>query len=327
MRVFMLNKITYLSFSVCLLYTTTLAAQDQLTPGTKPPVNAGTAAKSTGSPSPAKVPVAATVTAPPAGPKESPLYIETTGVVFEMENIVVRPEIGGIVSKIYVTEGQEVKKGDLILELEARQYVIALGQAKATQQKNLALLNLAKITLNRNTIPAQNEAITPLAFEQFQTNVKTAEATAKADKTAVKSAEMNLARTRVISPIDGRLGLFSYGPGTLVSPQDPKNILTDIRTFSPAEIRIQLSPAEFERINKYHPLDSVKVEVALQIDKNQPFDQKNAMTGYLNAMDNHFDPQSGKIQVKAGVPNDDHKLWPGQPVKVRIYAAAKGSGK
>lgn len=298
----MLNKFIHLSFTACVLCTT-LVAQGPVAPTAKAPA-----------------------AAPPSAQTKTTLpYIETVGVVFENALVSIRPEIGGIVTKMYVQEGQDVKKGDLLFELEAHQSIVALEQAKATQQRNLALLNLARSTLERNTGPAQNNAITKLAFEQFQTNVKTAEATSKGDKIAVKNAELNLARTRITAPISGRLGVFAYGPGSKVMVGDPKNILTDLRQISPAEIRIQLSLSEFDRVNKNSPLEGIKVEVSLMTDKNQPFDQKHAVTGHLYAMDNHFDPQTGKIMVKAIIPNEKKGLWPGENVRVRIYADTKNS--
>lgn len=236
-------------------------------------------------------------------------FIETIGNVFESSLVEIRPQVQGILLNAAVKQGDDVKIGDLLYEIDPRPYQAALDEAKATLLKDQAALELAKSTVERNRSLAQKDYISALTFEQYNTNVKTAEAAVAMDFAAVEIAKINLEYCKIFSPIDGKISIYNIYPGNLVVVNDA-TALTEIRTLSPVEVRFTIPQRD---------LQEAKNLKQLEIEAHLPYEEEKSFAGAVFFIDNHIDLQTGTILFKSLVPNVDYLLWPGQFLRVRLY--------
>lgn len=243
--------------------------------------------------------------------QDVPIFIEAIGNIFENSIVQIRPQIQGILLKAYVEQGQFVNAGDLLYEIDPRPYQAVLDQAKATLLKDQAAVELAKSTVKRYTDLANKDFVSPLTFEQYQTNVMSTEAQVEIDKAAIESAQINLDYSKIFSPINGKISVYNIFPGNLVVVNDP-NALTEIRQISPIDVRFSIPQRDFQRIQQSQSLENLKFEVTLPYDKNRKFE------GYLYFVDNHVNLETGTILLKGLAANEDKILWPGEFVRVRI---------
>lgn len=243
--------------------------------------------------------------------KNTPLYIETFGNVYETSLVQIRPQAQGILLKAEVKQGEFIEEGALLYEIDPRPYQAALDQAKATLLKDEANLEIAKVTVKRNEDLLKKDYISKLTFEQYQANVKAAEGQVEADKAAVETAKINLSYTKIYAPISGKVSLYNVYPGNLVVVNDP-NALIEIRQITPVDIRFTLSQRDFEELQKNSALGDLDFQVFL------PFDETKMFSGKVYFYDNHLDLQTGTILMKGHIANEDHILWPGEYVRVRV---------
>lgn len=240
---------------------------------------------------------------------EAPVYIEAIGNVYENSIVQIRPQVQGILLRAYAAQGQFVKQGDLLYEIDPRPYQAVLDQAKGTLLKDQAALELAKNTLQRNKELMQKQFISPLTYEQYETNVASLEAQIAIDKAAIESAQINLDYCRIFSPINGKISAYNIYPGNLVVVNDP-NALTEIRQISPVDVRFSIPQRDFERLQPYLTKDLTFQ--AFLPEGTTPF------VGTLYFVDNHLDLQTGTIMLRGSIQNKEHLLWPGEFVRVRI---------
>lgn len=240
-------------------------------------------------------------------------FIEAIGNVYAYSIVQIRPQVQGILLKAYVGQGDFVKEGDLLYEIDSRPYKAALDQAEANLEKDKATLELAENTVKRYTDVAAKDYISELTFEQYKSNAKTAAAQVATDVAAVEIAKINLEYCRIVAPIDGKISMYNIYPGNLVVVNDPV-ALTEIRQITPAEIRFSIPQKDFQEIQKSQKdLNSLTFEVFL------PYENDLQFHGELYFIDNHVDLQTGMILLKGLVPNEDRMLWPGEFVRVRIF--------
>lgn len=244
--------------------------------------------------------------------KEVSLYVTAIGNLIEHSLVQIRPQVQGILLRAYVKQGQEVKKGDLLYEIDPSLYQAALDQAKGTLERNQATLEQAKITVQRNQDLVKNNYIPKLTFEQFETNVKTAEADVAIGKAAVETAEINLDHCKITSPIDGKISVFNIYPGTLVFANDPK-ALTEIRQLHPIDVQFSVPQVEFQKIQQ------VQLNWPLGFEVTLPFQEKKAFFGTVDFIDNHIDINTGTILLKGSIENKEKNLWPGEFANIRIF--------
>lgn len=244
--------------------------------------------------------------------KEVSIYVTTIGNVMEHSIVQIRPQVQGILLKTYVTQGEDVKVGTLLYKIDPSVYQAALEEAIGTYDKNKAALEQAKITLERNKDLVEKNYIPKLTFEQYQTNVKTAEADVAISQAEVKKAKINLDYCNIISPISGKISTFNIYPGTLVLANDSQAI-TEIRELNPIDIQFSVPQAEFQKIQQVQSNWPLPFEATLPQEPNKKF------TGKISFVDNHIDLNTGTILLKATINNEEKLLWPGEFVNVRIF--------
>ncbi|HET8730048.1 MAG TPA: MdtA/MuxA family multidrug efflux RND transporter periplasmic adaptor subunit, partial [Moraxellaceae bacterium] len=245
------------------------------------------------------------------------VYLDALGTVVPLNSVTVHSRIDGQLMAVNFREGQRVKAGDVLLQIDARPYQVALSQAEGQLARDQATLLGARQDLARYQTLLQQDSISPQQVEQQQALVKASEGVVKADQGQVDSARLNLAYCRVTAPVSGRLGLRQVDPGNMVHVSDAAGVVV-INQFQPAYVTFALPednlPAILEQIHRGRTLP---VEAW---DRGRT---RKLATGKLESLDNQIDVSTGTIKVKALFPNADENLFPNQFVNVRLLVETR----
>jgi multidrug efflux system membrane fusion protein len=264
-------------------------------------------AKSSGPALPAGVPVdTAVVTRATV-----PVYLEGLGNVqaFYTANITAR--VDGELQRVAFVEGQMVKKGQLLAQIDPRPNQAALDQAIATEAKDRAQLDSAHSDLERYVLLAPQNLASKQTLDQQRALVAQLTAQLKVDRALIDNAHTQLEYTRIVAPIDGRTGIRKVDPGNNVHASDTGGIVV-VTQMQPIAIVFTLPEDNLLAVNRALAAGAVQV-TALSRD-----DQNELDTGTLSLIDNQIDPGTATMRLKAVFPNKDNTLWPGQFVNVRL---------
>lgn len=253
------------------------------------------------------------VTVEPTVKQNVPVYLTALGTVTALNTVTVNPQISGQqLMTINFQEGQAVKKGEVIAEIDPRTYQAAYDQAVAKQKQDEASLATAISTLDRNQKLVANGYVAALNIDTYRNNVDQLKATVIADAAAVRSAKVQLDFTKIISPIDGVAGIRQVDPGNIVSTTT--NIVT-LTQIHPIYIIFNLPEQNLEAVRNSFQNGADKLEViALDRADAHPLDT----TGALQVVDNQIDTTTGTFKLRAIFNNPTSTLWPGQFVNVRL---------
>lgn len=239
------------------------------------------------------------------------VYLTGLGAAQASLTVGIRPQVDGTLQEVLFTEGQHVKKGDVLAKIDQRLFKAALDQARAKRAQDVALLVAAEKDLTRAENLALKEAGTRQNVDQQQAKVDQLKASIAADDAAIDTAQTQLDYTTITAPIDGRMGIRQIDPGNLVHASDAQVIAVLMR-IRPSAVLFTL-PARI--------LDDVRSALARGPVEVTAFDQDNRRalsTGQLLLADNAIDKATDTIRLKALFANDDEKLWPGEFVNARL---------
>jgi multidrug efflux system membrane fusion protein len=246
-----------------------------------------------------------------AARRDVPVYATGLGSVQASFTIGIHSQVEGIMQEVLFTEGQHVKKGDVLARIDPRLFQAALDQAKARRMQDIALLGSAEKDLARSrTLVGQNVATQQLVDQQ-QARVDQLKGSVAADEAAIETAQTQLDYTAIRSPSDGRIGVRLVDPGNLVHASDVRSIATVVLT-QPAAVMFTL-PMQV--------LDDVRDALARGPIEVTAFDQNNRRqlsTGTLLLIDNIIDQATATLRLKAMFANTDERLWPGEFVNARV---------
>ncbi len=242
-----------------------------------------------------------------------PVVVTALGAAQAWQGVTIRAQVNGRLINVPVQEGATVKKGQLLAEIDPAPYKAALLQAQGAERRDEASLDQARIDLKRyQTLLSQNS----IAAQQVDTQaalVKQLEGTVMLDKGQVAAAQVNVNYTRIPSPVDGRVGVRLVDAGNIVSTTDTTGIII-VNEVSPIAVTFTVPQGDFQRLATLsNGFSKPLVTQALSQETNTSLG-----TGTLNVADNHVDPNTGTVQMKARFANTDGKLWPGQFVNVRL---------
>ncbi|MEO6972198.1 MAG: MdtA/MuxA family multidrug efflux RND transporter periplasmic adaptor subunit [Rhodoferax sp.] len=240
------------------------------------------------------------------------VYLSGLGTVTPIATTVVHARVNGILVKLNFTEGQTVKANQVLAELDPRPYEVAVTQAQGQLARDVALLNGAKVDLERYRVLVAQDSIPSQQLDTQGALVKQYEGTVKSDQGNLDSARLQLLYSRVTAPISGRIGLRQVDLGNVVQTGDANGIAT-ITQLQPITVVFSL------------PEDSIPAVIKRLRSGDKPMteawdrDQKNKLaTGALLTMDNQIDTTTGTVKLKAQFPNADIALFPQQFVNVHM---------
>jgi multidrug efflux system membrane fusion protein len=240
-----------------------------------------------------------------------PVYREGIGNVQALYTVTVRSQIDGRLISVDFTEGQEVRKGDVLARIDPTIFKAQYDQAVAKRAQDQATLANARIDLQRYRKLAQSNAGPQQQADQQAALVAQLEAQVQSDEAAIDNAKAYLDYTVIGSPIDGRTGLRLIDPGNIVHAADASGLVS-ITQVRPIAVIFTLPQRDLSMVSTALTRGSANVEVLSAEGRS------TISTGRLQTIDNQIDTTTGTIKLKAVFPNEDQKLWPGQFVSARV---------
>jgi len=257
--------------------------------------------------------------APPAIPvtqgvvtaQDMPVFLQGIGTVQAFNTVTIKTQVDGAIVKVAFTEGQEVRQGDQLFQIDPRSYEAALAQALAVREKDQAQLVTAQGDLVRYGRLVGPGFQTRQSFEQQQGLVAQLQAAIKGDEAQIDTARVNLGYTNIRSPIDGRLGARLVDSGNLVRATD-NTPLVSINQIKPIFVSFTLPQDNLDELRQQQQQAPLAV-TALASDGETVLGE-----GKLSLIDNMIDQTTGTIHLKATFANPDERLWPGEFVNLRV---------
>lgn len=251
------------------------------------------------------------VTVATAQSTDFPVYLNGLGTVEPFQTVTVKSRVDGEITKIAFRQGQMVKEGDLLVQIDPRPYQAALDQAQAKKAQDEANLKNAQANLERYETLSRNDFASRQQLENQQATVDQLKAQIKGDEAAVDNAQTQLGYTTIKSPLAGKTGFRLVDRGNIVRATDQTGIVSIVK-LQPISVVFTAPEEEVQRINK--ALAAGEVPVAAQSS-----DGKRVLArGHLSLVNNEVDQAAGTIRMKASFANEDNALWPGLSVKTQL---------
>jgi multidrug efflux system membrane fusion protein len=248
----------------------------------------------------------------PVEKSDFPVYLTGLGTVQGFNTVLVRSRVDGQIDKIAFKEGQIVKQGDLLVEIDPRPYQATLDQAKAKKAQDEA--NLANVNLDLQRFIKLGEFATKQQLDTQHSSVLQLTAQIEADTAAIANAQTQLDYTAIQSPIPGVVGLRQVDIGNIVNASSLTGIVS-VAQVEPIAVIFTAPEEQLPYINEAQAVAPLKV-IAITTDGKKPLAE-----GKLSVVNNQVDTTSGTIRLKAVFDNKDHALWPGQSVSTRLLVS------
>jgi multidrug efflux system membrane fusion protein len=269
-----------------------------------------------GSSAKAQPPPPVPVLAGTAETRNMPVYVEGLGSVQAFNTVTVKARVDGQITKVFFREGQEVKAGDSLFQIDPRPFAAALQQAQANKEKDQAQLQSAQLDLDRTTKLLAQSFQTRQTYDQQKAAVGQLQASIKADEAQIANAQLNIDYALVRAPIDGRTGARQVDLGNLVQAAQNTNLVT-ITQIKPIFVSFTVPATQLDSIRKNQAKQPLAVIAYAQDDKTE------LAQGELTLIDNQVDVATGTIHLKAQFDNKDEPLWPGEFISARIVLATR----
>src|ERR1700726_2047758 len=243
--------------------------------------------------------------------QDVPVYLDGVGAVRALNNVLVRSQVDGKLIAVNFTEGQDVKKGDVLGEIDPVLYKAALDQAVAKKAQDEALLANQRLDLTRYQQLSASNAGSKQQYDTQRAVVAQQEALVNSDQAAIDNMQAMLSYTKIIAPLSGRAGLRQVDQGNIIHASDTTGlvIITQLQQIAGT---FRLPQQQIVRVNAA----SAKGALAVDVFGNDGVTVVD--TGKLTGIDNQVDPTTGTLKLKAEFPNGSFQLWPGQFVNVRL---------
>lgn len=243
--------------------------------------------------------------------QDVPVYLDGVGAIRALNTVTVRSQVDGKLIAVNFTEGQDVKKGDVLGEIDPALYQATYDQAVAKKAQDQAQLANQRIDLTRYEQLAASNAGSKQQADTQRALVAQTEALVKADQAAIDNAAATLSYTKIVAPLSGRVGLRQVDQGNIIHASDTTGLVV-ITQLQPIAVWFSLPQQQIMRVNAAAAKGALAVDV---------FDNDGVTvidTGKLTGIDNQVDQTTGTLKLKAEFPNANYQLWPGQFVNVRL---------
>ena len=256
-------------------------------------------------------PRAISVATAPVQRQDVPVYLSGLGAVTAFNTANIKSRIDGQIMKVHVREGQNVKQGELLVEIDARPYQAQLDQMQAQLFRDQAQLRDAQLNLERYTALIPSGSIAQQQVDTQKALADQLQGTVRTDQAQIETAKLNIVYCHITAPFDGRVGLRQVDPGNIIHASDtnPMLILTQLQ---PIAVIFTLPEDVLPNVSKH------MAQGTLEVDAFSRDDQTKLATGKLLTIDNQIDPTTGTAKLKAIFSNTDNQLWPNQFVNADL---------
>ena len=250
------------------------------------------------------------VTVATAAQREMPFALRSTGTIEPLQTAAVGSQVGGVVTRVAFREGDQVREGQVLFELDHRPFRAALEQARAAHARSREQATLARADAERSRALFEQNVVSQAEWDQKRAAAETAIANLAADSAEVESARLNLEYASIRAPFTGRTGRLMVHEGDYVKPATSEPLIT-INQQSPVRVRFTIPVNEVPLVQRYRGAGT-------RVIVTTPAPDTVSREGPLAFVDNALDPASGTLLLKGELPNRDGVLVPGQFVDVRL---------
>ena len=238
--------------------------------------------------------------------------IKAIGTVVPVHTVNVQSQVSGLLQQVYFKEGQWVKKGQILAQIDPAPFEVALAQAEGTSQQNLAQLNNAETELARYQLLFKQDSIAKQQVEQQQALVNQLKGQTQSNRAQVDAAKLQLSYTKIYSPIEGRVGFKQKDAGNLIQANESTGLVT-ITQVHPVYVQFAVAENHLTALR-----ETLKSGHQVQVSAWDKAEQKQLAVGHVQALDNQIDVTTGTLKLKAVFDNRNDSLFPNQFVNVRL---------
>jgi multidrug efflux system membrane fusion protein len=258
------------------------------------------------------------VTVVPVARQDVPVYLTALGTISALNTVTVNPQVGGQLMSLNFREGELVKKGQVLAQIDPRALQASYQQALASKKQNEALLATARANFQRSNDPSYQQYVSKIDLDTLRNNVAQYQAAVAASQASAEAASVQLQFTRIISPIDGIAGIRGVDVGNVVTTSSAIVTITQVQ---PIYATFNLPEKNLDAVRKAQAAGTPTVAA---LDRGDA--KVIAGDGVLDVVDNQVSTDSGTFRLRARFPNDDRQLWPGQFSNVRLKIDDIGGG-